>query len=52
MSGNENVVEGEELRLKCRASGPNMPREMQWFINGKQVGREEVSISKYFWWKM
>jgi hypothetical protein len=45
MTGNEQITEGEQLRLKCRADGPTMPTEIEWFINGKRIGREHEFLS-------
>ncbi|KAL8614574.1 hypothetical protein ACOMHN_066716 [Nucella lapillus] len=45
MTGSDKVVEGTELRLTCRADGPSMPMDIEWFINGKRIGREHDQLS-------
>ena len=45
MTGSERVQEGTELRLTCRAEGPSAPTALEWFINGKRVGREHDFLS-------
>ncbi|XP_070180043.1 papilin-like isoform X2 [Littorina saxatilis] len=45
MEGSDKVLEGSELRLTCKAEGPSTPTEIEWFINGKRIGREQDYLS-------
>ncbi|XP_025104034.1 papilin-like isoform X1 [Pomacea canaliculata] len=45
MTGSDRIREGQELRLTCRAEGPTVPTNIEWFINGKRIGREHENLS-------
>ncbi|KAK7505592.1 hypothetical protein BaRGS_00003337, partial [Batillaria attramentaria] len=45
MTGGDDVYEGAELRLTCRADGPQTPTHIEWFINGKPIGRQQDNLS-------